>query len=96
MQHRCEIGPGERAKDFLRFAQRIAKEHGNILVLDRIAAKSDDLRDHFLGRRQAITGNAVSCFHDQSVGRGPFRGLGRLTLAQFEIAGVKQRIILGA
>ena len=93
MQHWCQFGSGQCAKNLLCFAQGIAEQHWNFVVVDRVPAEGDDLGNYFFGRRQAITRKAVSGLHDQCVGCCPFRRFGRLTATQFEIAGVKQRII---
>ena len=50
--------------------------------------------DHLLSRRKSITRQAKSRFHDKGVSLPPLRRLGRFPRAQFEIAGVKQSVVL--
>ena len=66
VQHRRETGAVERAKNFLRFAERITEQHRNFAFIDRLATERDDLIDDLLGGRKAVARQTVGRFHDQA------------------------------
>ena len=81
------------AQQLLAFAERIAEQHRRLVIVNRLATKARHTFQHLARRRELILRPAVSRLHDERVRPAGARGLARFrgqTLAQFEIAGVKQ------
>ena len=76
VEHRGQAGTVERAEDFLALAQRIAEQHRHHVLLQRLAAKFHDLREHFLRRRETEARQPEGRFHDERVGLRPAGRLG--------------------
>ena len=95
MQHDRQSRIGQAAKDFLAFAQGITQQHRGLVVFDRFPAETNDPLQDFSRRREPVVAAAVSCLHDQDIGWSRFASFSGQALAQFEIAGVKQRFAAG-
>lgn len=95
MEHDGESGLAEAAEEFLAFAKGIAVEDGGFVVVDGLLAETDDALHDFVGGRELIAGPAEGGFHDEDVGGARFAEFGGAAGAEFEIAGVKERLAFG-
>ena len=95
VQHRRQTRRCHRAKNFLRLAQRITEQHRHLAILQRLAAKLDQVGEHPFRRRKNELRFAERRFHDQRVRRPPGDPLARQSRSQLEIPRVEQRPVAG-
>ena len=91
MQHDRQPGIPQSLEQFLALAKGIAQQYRDFVVIQCLPAELQHTVEDFSRWWKVIDGASVSSFHDQNV-RGPrLAQFGRQALAQFEVAGVKQR-----
>ena len=95
VEHDWEARVAKGGEDFLGFSQRVAEQHGDGMFLEGFDAEFEDLAHDFLERREDIAWEAVGGFHNQSLGWAMGGGFGAGALAEFEVAGVEERAVVG-
>ncbi len=94
MQHDGQPGTVQDGEDFLGFSQRVAEQDGRLAVLQRLGAELQDIGNDLLGGGKPVMRQPVGRLHHESVGAGGLEDFRRQTLAELEVARVKQRALV--
>lgn len=86
---------GEAAEELLGFAEAVSKKYGRLFVLEGGATEGGDVGEDFFRRRKHVVRAAEGGLHDEDVGVRGGAGLGGEAGAEFEIAGVEERAVVG-
>ena len=95
MEHDLEACAAQTGEDFLGFAERVAQQDGHGMFLEGFDAEFEDLGHDLLERREDIAWEAVGGFHHERLGMAMGGGFGAGALAEFEVAGVEERAVVG-
>ena len=68
MKHHWQAGIAQTAENFLALAQRIAKQHWSLTIVQRLATKTNHTLDYRFARWKDVVWPAVGRFHDQNIG----------------------------
>jgi len=77
VQHQGKAGFAQRAEDLLALAERVAQEHGGLLLVQGFPAKPDDALENLRCGRKNVMRPAEGGFHDQVIGGAGFAWFGR-------------------
>ena len=95
VEHDAHSRAAEVGKDFLRLAERIAKQDGRCAFLQGFDTKLEDLSHDLLERREHIARQPVGRLHNECLRPGVGGCLGTGALPELEVAGVEEAALFG-